>query len=193
MDHTARVKCCVIGDFAVGKTSLIYSWLKQPTKDVQSTLGIDFFTKMAYVGQTAIRVSLWDTAGAERFRSLMYSYLRDAQVILVVYDRTKPDAMQTVTRWMRVVEQHEPTVVGVIGNKSDLTVLQHDLADTLEPYRRMRWQIVTSHVSSRNPETFSNVIHKCLELACPTEEKRPQRTSTVRFQRRSDRHRTCCT
>lgn len=193
MDHDLRVKCCIVGDFGVGKTSLVYSWLNKPLDDIQTTLGIDFFSKMIHVGRRAVRVSLWDTAGAERFRSLMYSYLRDAQIVIVVYDLTEPKAMQSVTRWMRIVEQHQPSVVAVVGNKSDLTcTAPRTVHETLEPYRRMRWSIVTGQVSSRRPETFSRVFKKCVVRLCPEDDESPPNTSIVRFEPPLQVRRTCC-
>lgn len=193
MDHDVRVKCCIVGDFGVGKTSLVYSWMNHPLDGIQSTLGIDFFSKMVFLGQRRVRVSLWDTAGAERFRSLMYSYLRDAQVIFVVYDRTNPNAMHTLTKWLRIVEQHAPTVVAVLGNKSDLsTATAHAVAETLEPYRRMRWELITGHVSSRRPETFSRMFKKCLVQICPEEDQTPPNLNTVRMAPRKRSRRTCC-
>ena len=193
MNFDVRVKCCIVGDYGVGKTSLVYSWLNQPLDGIQSTLGIDFFSKMVCIGQQRVRVSLWDTAGAERFRSLMYSYLRDAQVIFVVYDRTNPHAMQTLTRWMRIVEQHAPTLVAVLGNKSDLTAATaHAVDETLEPYRRLRWELITGHVSSRHPETFDRMFKKCLKRICPKEEQTPQNLNTIRMARQNPSRRTCC-
>jgi GTPase SAR1 family protein len=48
------------------------------------------------VGATTLRLQLWDTAGQERFRSLIPSYLKDATVILIVFDLTSnPSATET--------------------------------------------------------------------------------------------------
>jgi small GTP-binding protein len=55
---------------------------------MQATVGIDFMAKNITVGSTTLRLQLWDTAGQERFRSLIPSYLKDATVILIVFDIT---------------------------------------------------------------------------------------------------------
>lgn len=195
MDVNPRVKCCVVGDFGVGKTSLVYSWLNRSTEGIQTTLGVDFFSKMLHIRNRSVRVSLWDTAGAERFRSLMYSYLRDANVIFVVYDRTNKNAMRSVTKWMRIVEQHAPDVVAVIGNKSDLTCpFSHPVHETLEPYERMQWNIVTGNVSSRRPITFSNVMRKSLATLWPENGDAPSiKIRTIRFSSKPSKMQKCCT
>ena len=43
-----RIKCTVIGDYHVGKTSVIYSYINKSLEDVQTTLGIDFFNRLIF-------------------------------------------------------------------------------------------------------------------------------------------------
>ena len=50
MEHDTRVKCCIIGDFGVGKTSLVYAWLNRPLEEAKTTLGVDFFSKIMASG-----------------------------------------------------------------------------------------------------------------------------------------------
>ena len=77
------VKCTVIGDFSVGKTSVIYSYLGKNINNVQTTLGIEFFTKSLKIKGEDMILTIWDTAGAERFQSLTDSYLRNSDVIII--------------------------------------------------------------------------------------------------------------
>ena len=100
--HMSRNKCkvVIIGDMNVGKTSLLMRYIRDSYDNfVDPTIGIDFlvfflafeFTKsnvktktIMYEGEV-YRFQLWDTAGQERFHSLIPSYMRDAQVVLVSY------------------------------------------------------------------------------------------------------------
>lgn len=54
--------------------------------NIQPTIGIDFISKNIAVQGKMIRLQLWDTAGQERFKSLIPSYLKDANMALVVFD-----------------------------------------------------------------------------------------------------------
>lgn len=55
----------------------------------QPTIGIDFLVKnMNYKG-TTVRVQLWDTAGQEKFKSLIPSYLKDATAAVFVFDHSR--------------------------------------------------------------------------------------------------------
>ncbi len=49
---------------------------------------MDFFMKSIYKGDKTIKITLWDTAGQEKFKSLIPTYLTDANIALVVYDIT---------------------------------------------------------------------------------------------------------
>jgi len=56
--------------------------------DIQPTIGIDFLVKnMNYKGMS-IRLQLWDTAGQEKFKSLVPSYLKDATAVILVFDQS---------------------------------------------------------------------------------------------------------
>lgn len=60
---------------------------------MQPTVGIDFLAKNVSHGSKNYRLQLWDTAGQERFRSLIPSYLKDANCALVVFDLASPHSL----------------------------------------------------------------------------------------------------
>ena len=91
-----RKKCCFVGDFGVGKTSIIFSYLSKSIEDIQTTLGIDFFSKTIRIKEQDLHLTIWDTAGSERFRSLLHSYLRDSDIIIIVYDLSKQNLRAAV-------------------------------------------------------------------------------------------------
>ena len=86
-------KVIIIGDSGVGKTSIInrYTYGKYGD-DVQPTLGASFKNKdVQFEHEDAtkmIRLSLWDTAGQEKFNSLNLLYFKKANAAIIVYDVT---------------------------------------------------------------------------------------------------------
>ena len=162
MIQRKRVKCCFIGDYGVGKTSCMHALLDRPLTNVRSTVGIDFFSKTICVSNTDVHLSLWDTAGAERYRSLMHSYLRDAEIVVLVYDLSKRES--NLVQWMRAIEQHHTTkVVGVLGNKNDLTTeFDADLDEILFPWSRQSKIVLKGRCTSRNPNEVKRFMKKCL-------------------------------
>lgn len=72
--------------------------------------------------QTQVKLQIWDTAGQESFRSITRSYYRGAAGALLVYDITRRDTFQHLSRWLEEAKQHaQPNmVILLIGNKNDL-------------------------------------------------------------------------
>lgn len=69
-----------------------------------------------------VKLQIWDTAGQESFRSITRSYYRGAAGALLVYDITRRDSFQHLSRWLEEAKQHanEQMVILLIGNKNDL-------------------------------------------------------------------------
>lgn len=63
-----------------------------------------------------------DTAGQERFRSLIPSYIRDSSVAVVVYDISNRASFTNVRRWVEEVraERGQDVIIAIVGNKTDL-------------------------------------------------------------------------
>ena len=116
-------KIVVIGDINVGKTSILSRFRYGSFEpNYIPTVGIDFFTKNIFHDDKAIRLILWDTAGQERFRSLIPSYLKNADCIIIVFDITNKESFFSVDHWLKDAKEHTllHTFLILCGNKSDL-------------------------------------------------------------------------
>lgn len=69
-----------------------------------------------------MKLSLWDTAGQETYKSITRSYFRGASGALLVFDITRPTTFTSCTQWLQDLRQiaEEGIVVILVGNKSDL-------------------------------------------------------------------------
>jgi Ras-related protein Rab-2A len=74
------------------------------------------------VQQKHMKLSLWDTAGQETYKSVTRSYFRGASGALLVFDISRRPTFEHVTDWLNDLRQiAEPDIVVVlVGNKSDL-------------------------------------------------------------------------
>ena len=72
--------------------------------------------------QKYMKLSLWDTAGQETYKSITRSYFRGASGALLVFDITRRDTFTSVTSWLEDLKQiaEDDIVVVLVGNKSDL-------------------------------------------------------------------------
>lgn len=69
-----------------------------------------------------MKLSLWDTAGQETYKSITRSYFRGASGALLVFDITRPKTFASVTQWLQDLRHiaEDGIVVILVGNKSDL-------------------------------------------------------------------------
>nr|CDJ87637.1 Ras domain containing protein [Haemonchus contortus] len=92
--------------------------------DTATTIGIDF-RHITYQLQDG---TVWDTAGQERFRKLAPSYIRDAHVILIVFDLTSTNIVEQIARWTFFAEKEreDGALVVLVGSKCDLRQRRHN-------------------------------------------------------------------
>jgi Ras-related protein Rab-6A len=125
MITTARTKWCLvtIGDYAVGKTSLI-KVITDSTFSPQevTTIGMDPFQTTLYHDDKPVELVIWDTAGQERFKSLIPVYSRRSDAALVCFDMTSVESFngveEKVETFLRISESHK--LVFLVATKMDL-------------------------------------------------------------------------
>ena len=117
-----NLKILVLGDSAVGKTSLLLKYADGyfPTIYV-ATIGVEYKIKQININGLDINLQIWDTAGQERFRSITKNFMKGADGIMYVYDITEKSSFYNLKNWIR---QSEESTEGfkkiIVGNKSDL-------------------------------------------------------------------------
>ena len=119
------VKVVLTGEAGVGKTSIIYRFVKEAfDPNLMSTNGATFSSKKIFYKEkkTELCFEIWDTAGQERYRSLTKMYFKGASIALIVYDITKKKTFDEIQNyWMNIVKENGPKdiIIYLIGNKLD--------------------------------------------------------------------------
>ncbi|MGQ4832852.1 MAG: GTP-binding protein [Candidatus Asgardarchaeia archaeon] len=116
------IKVIVVGDGAVGKTSIVKSFTtKEFDKLYLPTVGANFYAKYASVDGKDIVLQIWDLAGQPRFSEVTKLFFRGAKGVIYVFDRTRPITLRNLENWMKRIYEEIGAVPSVIaGNKSDL-------------------------------------------------------------------------
>lgn len=117
----------LIGDSGVGKSNLLSRFTRNEFNlESKSTIGVEFATRSIQVDSKTIKAQIWDTAGQERYRAITSAYYRGAVGALLVYDISKHQTYENVTRWLKELRDHADAniVIMLVGNKSDLRHLR---------------------------------------------------------------------
>mmetsp|Transcript_10667 Transcript_10667/g.10780 ORF Transcript_10667/g.10780 Transcript_10667/m.10780 type:complete len:180 (-) Transcript_10667:120-659(-) len=124
MASSKKIQIIILGDGAVGKTSLLKMYSeKEFTQSHMATIGLDYVsTTYKSPGGEDIAVKIWDTAGQERFKTITYSFYKQANGVIVTFDMTNQLSFNNVKTWLESIYQHaDPNIVKVmVGNKLDL-------------------------------------------------------------------------
>ncbi len=116
------LKVVIVGNGAVGKTSLIRRWCEGRFEHARTvTIGVDFQTHRVALPGGAVKLSIWDVAGQDRFATVREGFYRGARAAALVYDLSQPESVADLPRWLAEVQRREPAVDWlVVGNKCDL-------------------------------------------------------------------------
>jgi len=119
---TSKCKLVLLGETAVGKSSLVLRFVRHNFHESEPTIGAAFMTQMINLDNTKVKFDIWDTAGQERYHSLAPMYYRGSQAAIVVYDITNKDTFVRAKSWVRELKsQADPKIViALAGNKCDL-------------------------------------------------------------------------
>ncbi|CAG5114454.1 unnamed protein product [Candidula unifasciata] len=164
-DHYDYIwKIVLVGDSGVGKTNLLSRFTKNEfLSESKSTIGVEFATRHVTIKGKVIRAQIWDTAGQERYRAITAVYYRGAVGALVVYDMTKHQTFDNLSKWLQELKDHadRSARIMIVGNKSDL---RHLRAVTQEEGRvfaeKQQFSFIeTSALDSTNVgEAFNNLL-----------------------------------
>jgi len=120
-------KVVLVGDSGVGKSNILSRFTRNEFNlQSKATIGVEFATRSINVEGKTLKAQIWDTAGQERYRAITSAYYRGAVGALLVYDITKGESFQNMTRWLKELKDHadDRIVVCVVGNKCDLRHLR---------------------------------------------------------------------
>ena len=123
IDFNYLLKYIIIGDSAVGKSNILTQYVYEKfSEEFQSTLGVEFAAKNAVIDNKIYRIQIWDTAGAENFRSITRAYYKNSVCAFIVYDITKRETFENVQVWLDDIKNQCPQTVllVLVGNKLDL-------------------------------------------------------------------------
>ena len=127
--YTVDFKMCIIGQSGVGKSCILESFQVGGrglnTSEIPiATVGYDLVFHNFDIPNTntTCRVTIWDTGGAERFRSMAVQYFRNSHVVVMVYDISDIQTFNAIPKWHADTKESmdDRAIYMLVGNKLDL-------------------------------------------------------------------------
>jgi small GTP-binding protein len=115
-------KLMVAGDGGVGKTTLLFQYVKGTfVENTGMTIGVQFHAKDVTLEGVFYSLQLWDLGGQDRFRFMLPSYTLGAKGALLLYDMTSMSSLETLEEWVTICRTHNKTMpILLCGTKADL-------------------------------------------------------------------------
>ncbi|MHA2296835.1 MAG: Rab family GTPase [Candidatus Hodarchaeales archaeon] len=173
-DFTLYFKILLLGEEAVGKTSLIRQYVEGSfDHDYKTTLGADFKSKTVLLDnypttgkRSKIIMQLWDIAGKARLSSYKKHYFSDTAGVFLVFDATRRDTLTKLLGWVEDVNKYSPKVVKyLIGNKIDLNdevVVHVEEMKQFETILEVARSLRTSAKTGENVEEAFTIISRMI-------------------------------
>ncbi|TFL03413.1 GTP-binding protein RAB5 [Pterulicium gracile] len=175
MSKQFQFKLVLLGESAVGKSSLVLRFVKDQFDDYrESTIGAAFLTQTVTLDDgAAVKFEIWDTAGQERYKSLAPMYYRNANCAVVVYDITQSSSLEKARTWIRELQRQadRSIVIALCGNKADLEERRQVTQEEAKKYAEeegLMWSETSAKSGDGVQEIFTEIAKKLPLTALPS-------------------------
>ncbi|MFX0092830.1 MAG: Rab family GTPase [Candidatus Hodarchaeota archaeon] len=120
-------KIVVLGDGAVGKTSLIKRYIEGVFKsDYKVTLGVDIFKKAVTMNDKTVEASFWDFSGQSIFEKTRPNFYSEASGMILAFDLARLQSLTSIPKWKEECIKYTRAEIPalLVGCKSDLVDLR---------------------------------------------------------------------
>jgi small GTP-binding protein len=169
-EQEESIKVILLGNSGVGKTQIINRFNNKQFMDNDlCTYTSSFITRAIEVNGQKKNLDVWDTAGQEKFRSLGKLFVKNAQIIILVYDTTSKKSFEDLNFWNDFIQKElgQKITLGLAGNKIDLFTKEEVTKDEGKEYAK-KWDAVFSLLSAKEDKPgidlfFTEMVKKYLE------------------------------
>lgn len=157
-------KICLLGSFAVGKTSLVSRFVHSRFDErYHTTVGVKVDRKSLQMDGEEIRLLLWDMTGEDKFIRVEMSYLRGAAGYLLVADGTRENTLrQACELHERAQKAVGPVPFVLLVNKFDLKEEWEVDETTLQQIATVGWPFFRT--SARTGDDVDRAFHALTEM-----------------------------
>eukprot|EP00826_Nyctotherus_ovalis_P054311 TRINITY_DN7103_c0_g5_i1.p1 TRINITY_DN7103_c0_g5~~TRINITY_DN7103_c0_g5_i1.p1 ORF type:complete len:213 (-),score=93.66 TRINITY_DN7103_c0_g5_i1:131-724(-) len=192
-----RYKVIIVGEASVGKSCLLIRATEDTYSDNYSiTIGADSSTFLVKIGEAVVQLEVWDTAGSEKYRSMIKVFFAGSHAAFIAYDITRKDTFNAVDFWLDAVRQTTSPEVKVVlvGNKKDEEEKREVTQEEANEYLEMNELFAFMETSAKTGEGVMDVFKKLAQSLYDDDEntKRAPAGMKLREDGKSDEGGGCC-
>ena len=163
-----KLKIILVGDSSVGKSSILLKYDSNTFLDIyNATIGMDFIYKDVQVDGIKIKLQVMDTAGQEKYRSMIPSYFKGVDGIFLVFDLSQRSSFDSLDNWIKIIGNYfniTPNNLILLGNKSDLSEIRAVDKEEIDTFKDKNKNIEYREISTKNKEEVDNVFEDLVKL-----------------------------
>lgn len=170
MDYKYLYKFVVVGDSGVGKTSLCKYYINEspPNEDEETTIGIDYFSKINIYDGIKIKMNIWDTAGQEKFRSVCRSYYKYSTIAMICFSLSDYKSFKSLNHHINEVREYggndiHIVLVGTCADDINTRCVTPDEITEICGYYNINYYETSAINGTGIKELFDNVCIEILE------------------------------
>ena len=200
-----NIKVILLGDTAVGKTSLINVYCNKGFEPIGfATIGQkNKSLKTITINNNELNIYLWDTAGQEKFRSVTKNVIRGSHIVIFVYDITRIETFLELNYWTTsAIEElgNESAIFGIVGNKYDLIEECQVNKEEAKNYAKSKNALFYETSAKEDAEGFKKFVGQLLDkllisnniIKDGEDSINKWRESTKLVKRKEEEKKTCC-
>lgn len=170
MEYDYKLKIILCGETGVGKSTFfrLFKHDENIFQSITPTIGVDFLTKNYKYDNKIVKLHMWDTAGEERYRTIITSYFKDISACIIIFDLTNLNSFEKIPYWIDIANHYSSSnkkkQIFLFGNKNDLNIFNKKMVDKdlidnlLKEYNITYYNEISSIDYSFDRNTFLDIL-----------------------------------
>jgi small GTP-binding protein len=183
---TRAIKCGIVGDGTVGKTTLLVSYTARAFMDDYVPTLFDNFSAIEEVDGQCINMILWDTAGQEDYQTLRTTMYKNTDIFLLCFSTVHMDSFDNLKhKWIQELRANAAeTPFILVGTKTDLrekfekeSDKSVEMINSKKGQKRAKELKAQTYVecTSKDPASVNNVFVEAIRVVLEREKKMKQK------------------
>lgn len=165
-DYLAKI--ILAGDSNVGKSSLMHRYVDNSfVNHYDSTIGVDFKVREIQYGKKVIKLQIWDLGGNLKFRSIVRSYYKHANAVVLLFDITNLRSFHNMGEWindMKSIYGRDVPPMILVGTKLDLKGKRVILSSDGHEMAKREGMIKYIEISSLSGENVNEIFDELMGI-----------------------------